>query len=206
MSDKELKLKGDQNFDDLRDVWERVKALEKKLEEDRIGWEENIEEVLRDDYKFKVDKLPENELKKHYEELLEKLDARSAGQTEKRCVDCRKYKTEDCPPWPTKGPDHWCTQFEPKGKTEPEKEPVVEPTLDLWEKNTITVTCPYCHQSYYLAPKSIEERVRDATRKELTEEFLEDLDGVPIGITPPDERKYHIWMVPLRKKWEGRVK
>lgn len=31
---------------------------------------------------------------------------------EKKCANCRKYKTEDCPPWPTKGPNHWCTQYE----------------------------------------------------------------------------------------------
>ena len=28
MSDKELKLKGDQNFDDIRDIWERIATLE----------------------------------------------------------------------------------------------------------------------------------------------------------------------------------
>lgn len=36
----------------------------------------NIEEVLREDYKFKIEKLPDNELKKHYKGLLEKLDSK----------------------------------------------------------------------------------------------------------------------------------
>ena len=30
---------------------------------------------------------------------------------DKKCANCRKYETEDCPPWPTKGPNHWCTQY-----------------------------------------------------------------------------------------------
>ena len=30
----------------------------------------------------------------------------------KECSDCRKYETKECPPWPVKGPDHWCTQYE----------------------------------------------------------------------------------------------
>lgn len=34
-----------------------------------------LEEVLRDDYRFKIENLPDNELKKHYEGLLEKLDS-----------------------------------------------------------------------------------------------------------------------------------
>lgn len=30
----------------------------------------------------------------------------------KKCANCRKYETEECPPWPTKGPNDWCTQYE----------------------------------------------------------------------------------------------
>ena len=41
MSDKELKLKGDQNFDDLRDVWERIEALEKKIKDTNLYHVEN---------------------------------------------------------------------------------------------------------------------------------------------------------------------
>ena len=29
----------------------------------------------------------------------------------KKCANCKKYETERCPPWPVKGPNHWCTQF-----------------------------------------------------------------------------------------------
>ena len=31
---------------------------------------------------------------------------------EKKCVNCKKYETKNCPPWPTKGSNHWCTQYE----------------------------------------------------------------------------------------------
>jgi len=30
----------------------------------------------------------------------------------KKCKYCKKYETKECPPWPVKGPDHWCTQYE----------------------------------------------------------------------------------------------
>ena len=33
----------------------------------------------------------------------------------KKCSDCRKYETKLCPPWPVKGPDHWCTQYDSRG-------------------------------------------------------------------------------------------
>ena len=41
-----------------------------------INERDNIKEVLRDDYRFKIDNLPENDLKKHYEGLLAKLDGK----------------------------------------------------------------------------------------------------------------------------------
>ena len=34
----------------------------------------------------------------------------------KKCLNCRKYEREDCPPWPVKGPDHWCTQYKERVK------------------------------------------------------------------------------------------
>lgn len=81
-----------------------------------------------------------------------------------------------------------------------DKEPVVEPSLDLWEKNTITVVCPYCHQGYYLAPKQIEERVRDATRQELISEFVEDLKYAF------ESERYLEDYIKILKKWEERAK
>ena len=46
------------------------------LELDKVS---NIEAVLREDYQFKIEKLPDNELKTHYEGLLEKLDGKASG-------------------------------------------------------------------------------------------------------------------------------
>ena len=90
------------------------------------------------------------------------------------CVECKYYPLKN-----HFSPLNRCNQcehnelFEPKESSENDK--VVEPMLDLWEKNTITVTCPHCHKGYYLAPKKIEERVRGATRKELIAEFVDRL-------------------------------
>jgi hypothetical protein len=95
-------------------------------------------------------------------------------------------------------------QWKPMKKTELEKELIVEPTLDLWEKNTVTVICPYCRQSYYLAPKSIEERVRGATRKELIEEFSEDIDDYLREKLFED--KWYKWWKGKREKYQRRVK
>lgn len=50
-------------------------------------------------------------------------------------------------------PNHYVYESKDKG------EKVVEPMIDLWEKNTITVKCPFCYRGYYLAPKKIEERL-----------------------------------------------
>lgn len=40
----------------------------------------------------------------------------------------------------------------------------------------------------------------------LIEEFIEDLKGIPLGISVEDEGKYIFWMSPLKKKWQGRLK
>ncbi len=53
------------------DAWNKIHDYH-KTQDDYI----RVKEVLRDDYKFKIEKLPDNELKKHYEKLLEKLDGK----------------------------------------------------------------------------------------------------------------------------------
>ena len=40
----------------------------------------SLKEVLQKDYQFKIEKLPDNELKAHYEGLLEKFDEDSGGE------------------------------------------------------------------------------------------------------------------------------
>ena len=124
---------------EIAELKEPIELL-KKFQQGYIDRIINLEEVLRDvnnslislceilDTKWNdpIDAIPLLAEWGHAEKTFlmknnEKLDVGSASaresldrQTVKRCADCRKYKTEDCPPWPTKGPDHWCTQFEPK--------------------------------------------------------------------------------------------
>lgn len=114
ISDNKLKLV-------KKELGERLDSLEKKLEKEpvrglildadkQVIWVGNF-----------INQIAEIMKKCKYCYDFEKLDVGSASaresldrQTVKQCIACRKYKTEDCPPWPTKGPDHWCTQFEPK--------------------------------------------------------------------------------------------
>lgn len=85
------------------------------------------------------------------------LDARSPAtdrQTVKKCADCRKYKTEDWPPWPTKGPDHWCTQYQKKDSEE--KRGILElnaigiyPRVSGGEKEFICGNCGKMFKTYH---------------------------------------------------------
>lgn len=49
-------------------------------------------EVMLDDLKFKIDNLPDNDLKKHYEGLLEKLDMTEKKEPYKFCKKCFNFR------------------------------------------------------------------------------------------------------------------
>lgn len=36
--------------------------------------------------------------------------------------------------------------------------PIIDPDIDLWEKDTIIVTCPFCHKGYYLVLKKLQKK------------------------------------------------
>ncbi len=38
----------------------------------------------------------------------------SLMEKKEKCLNCKKYETPWCPPWPVKGPNHWCTQYDPR--------------------------------------------------------------------------------------------
>ena len=61
MNGKELKLKGDQNFDDLRDVWERIEAIEKKVNEAILYWANygDMADLIRKDNANRISKIEE---------------------------------------------------------------------------------------------------------------------------------------------------
>ncbi len=67
---------------------ENLEGWTKNFTEDMAIKLTELEEILRDDYKFKIEKLPDNELKKHYEKLLKKLDGKMG-----RCGNCQ-YKQD----------------------------------------------------------------------------------------------------------------
>ena len=77
------------------------------------------------------------------------------------CEDCRKYETKDCPPWPKKGPDHWCTQYDRLPDATD-----TEPREDLY-------TCRLCGNGITLIEHEINKLTVEVQREDL--QFLYDL-------------------------------
>jgi len=96
MDNKAYKIAQEHNWlvykDKLNELKEQIIRAWGVIEHNKEECMENriVKEVLREDYQFKIAKLPDNELKAHYEGLLEKLDGKDSGG-ENDCKSCKYY-------------------------------------------------------------------------------------------------------------------